>query len=100
MDDTIYKLSIFLKKRNKESTAKIKKLIEELPNKELLDEIIIVKYKAETIQEIMKRLNAMNINFVIEPTYPYEVNNYRESDQNLIDEILDLNKKKNPYFML
>lgn len=100
MDDTIYKLSIFLKKRNKESTAKIKKLIEKLPNKELLDEIIIVKYKAETIQEIMKRLNAMNINFVIEPTYPYEVNNYRESDQNLIDEVLDLNKKKNPYFML
>lgn len=60
----------------------------------MLDEIIIVKDKAETIHEIMKRLNAMNINFVIEPTYPYEVNNYRESDQNLIDEILDLNKKR------
>lgn len=99
LDDTVYRLEFSRKEiDNKTDSGAKSELLNGLDNisdiKEQGDEIIILG-KAEMIYDILQKLIAMNAAYDITPPFIHKIEKYREFDEELIREILELNKRYN-----
>lgn len=99
LDDTIYRLEFSRKEIDDKIDSGVKsELLDELDNlsdiKEQGDEIIILG-KAEMMYDILQKLIAINAAYDITPPFIHKIEKYREFDEELIREILELNKRYN-----
>lgn len=59
----------------------------------MLGNKIYIFEKAEIIYGILQLLKAINVSYEITPPFLHEIDEYREFDEKLIEEILELNRK-------
>lgn len=90
LDDTIYILSLYLDELDNNNKEEIVKMLKEFSDNKIENGRIIIKNEASVIYEIIQRIESANISYIVEPTFPYEVNKNREVNENFLDEILSL----------
>ena len=99
MDDTNYQLVFSLKEINRKPECGAKnELLYDLDN--LTDKVkrenkIYISGKADKIYSILQMLIAMDVTYEITPPFIHKIGKYREFDDKLIEEILELNRKYN-----
>ncbi len=97
LDKTIYKLSFFLVELNcaNECTAKeeLQNEIAQLSNKKIRNGKMIIWDSAKMLHYIMQKLNAIHVVYDIFPSYPHEIEEYQEDNEEFINEILEMNRR-------
>ena len=99
LDDTNYQLVFSLKEINRKPECGAKnELLYDLDN--LTDKVkrenkIYISGKADKIYSILQMLIAMDVTYEITPPFIHKIGKYREFDDKLIEEILELNRKYN-----
>lgn len=97
LDKTIYELSFYLQELNRVNACIVKENLQneiaQLSNKEIRDGKIIIWDSAKELHYIMQKLNAIYVVYDISPSYPYEIEEYQEDNEEFINEILEMNRK-------
>lgn len=88
IDDTIYNLSFSLTKIRKCEKEKLYSLIENISEKK--EEKIVINEKAPVIYEILRRLESLKISYDMEPKFPHEILEYKEINDDILNEILSM----------
>ncbi len=97
IDETKYKLKICLKNVDCEKEICIKKMVDELVDKRLFSNSIIIFDNACNIHKILEELKKLSIDYNIEPPYPYKVVTHR---QEWTEEELKMLMEMNPGLIL
>ncbi len=93
LDDTIYNLSFSLSRMNCQEREEVFSIINELSNKEIINDIVIVYDEAYAIYEILQRLKKSGIGYEVLPSFPYEIESIEEADEEFILSILETIKE-------
>lgn len=73
VDETKYKLEFCLENTHNEKEAAIKKMVDELPDKRIISNKIIVCDNACNIHQILQALKTLCIDYDINPPYPHRI---------------------------
>lgn len=92
MDDTIYTLVFSVDKINGKENEELLTIIENLHDKDVVDDKIVICDKANTIYNILQRIEAIHINYEVDPPFPYEICEFREMDEDFLNEILEFSR--------
>lgn len=92
IDDTIYNIMISFRGIECKEKEEVLNIVEDLQNKKVSKDEIIVCDKANIIYEILQKLEAININYKIAPPFPYEICKFSEEDEKFLNDILKFNQ--------
>lgn len=73
VDDTKYKLEFCLENSDNEKVEAIKKMVDELPDKRIISNRVIVCDNACNIHQILEAMKASCIDYDINPPYPHRI---------------------------
>lgn len=93
LDETIYKLDFSLGGISKKDREKLLEIIDDMPDKKILEDEIVVYNKAWPIRGILQRLKAFGVGYKVDPPYPYEIGEFREMTEDFLNEILEFSQK-------